>query len=116
MAKTLNEVARELKEFIVELQSDAHNSGGVNKYRYNNLKVNIADPRTTKNPEIIITIGMSEATFNMVTKEKISGGLGPDERYVIRWLGRDTTSNGLKEIYQQAVASIGKANSEITDN
>ena len=112
MAKTLNEVSRELKDFIVELQSDAHNIGGVNKYRYNNLKVSISDPRTTKNPEIVVSVGMSEATFNLNTREKISGGLGPDERYIIRWLGRDSTYNDLKEIYQQAVANIGKANSK----
>ena len=48
MSKTLNELTRELKDFIVDLQSDAHNSSGMNKYRYNNLKVEIVDPRTTR--------------------------------------------------------------------
>lgn len=109
MAKTLSEISRELKEFIIELQSDAHNVTGFKKYRYNNLKVEIIDPRLTPVPEVKVTIGMSEAVFNLNTIEKISGGLGPDERYVIRWFTRSTSVQDLKEAYNKAERQIGKA-------
>ena len=108
MSKTLNELAQDLKEYIYELQSDAHNIGGFNKYRYNNLKVEIADPRTTKTPQVTITVGMSEVVFNLNTKEKVKGGLGPDERYVIRWLNRDGVVNELKEILKQTKRKVSK--------
>ena len=108
MSKTLNELSSSLKEFIANSQ-DAHTSSDVKKYRYNNLKIDISDPRTTKTPQIIITIGMSEAAFNVMTGEKISGGLGPDERYVIRWMDRGSNREELKAILKDAQKHIGKA-------
>ncbi|MBQ8168511.1 hypothetical protein IJZ97_03750 [bacterium] len=111
MAKTLNELSRELRDFIFELQGDAHNITGFKKYRYNNLKIEVLDPRLTPFPQVRITIGMSEATFNILNTEKISGGLGPDERYVIRWFGRGTNLGELKEAWKRAEKQIGKAKS-----
>ena len=40
MSKTLSELSREMRDYIVELQSDAHNVSGVKKYRYN-TKTNV---------------------------------------------------------------------------
>ncbi len=42
MPKTLNEHADDLKRYIIELQSDAHNKGNVLAGRYNNLKLIMA--------------------------------------------------------------------------
>lgn len=109
MAKTLSELSRELRDFITELQSDAHNVTGFKKYRYNNLKIEVLDPRTTPFPQVRITIGMSEAVFNMATLEKMTGGLGPDERYVLRWFTRGSNLNELKEAWRRAEKQIGKA-------
>lgn len=108
MAKTLNELSSSLKEFITENQ-DAHNSAGIKQYRYNNLKIEVPDPRTTKIPQFIVTIGMSEATFNLITCEKLSGGLGPDEKYVYRWIDRGSNKQELLEAYKRAEKQIGKA-------
>lgn len=109
MAKTLNELSREMKEYILELQSDAHNIGGTKKYRYNNLKIEVLDPRTTKIPQVRISIGMSEAIFNITNVEKISGGLGPDERYVMRWFMREGNLRELNDAWKRAEKRIGKA-------
>ena len=109
MSKTLNELSRELRDFIFELQDDPHNVTGFKKYRYNNLKIEVMDPRTTPNPQVKITIGMSEATFNIITSEKIAGGLGPDERFVIRWLGKELNLGELKEAWRRAEKQVGKA-------
>ena len=43
------------------------------------------------------------------TIEKISGGLGPDERYVIRWFMRNTNMMEIKEAWRRAEKQIGKA-------
>ena len=108
MARTLNELSASLKEFITE-NMDAHNITGMKQYRYNNLKIVVADPRITKVPQFIITIGMSEATFNLLTGEKLSGGLGPDEKYVYRWIDRGSNTQELIEAYRRAERQIGKA-------
>ncbi len=108
MARTLNELSASLKEFITE-NMDAHNITGMKQYRYNNLKIVVADPRITKVPQFIITIGMSEATFNLLTGEKLSGGLGPDEKYVYRWIDRGSNKQELIEAYRRAERQIGKA-------
>ena len=108
MARTLNELSASLKEFITE-NMDAHNITGMKQYRYNNLKIVVADPRITKVPQFIITIGMPEATFNLLTGEKLSGGLGPDEKYVYRWIDRGSNKQELIEAYRRAERQIGKA-------
>lgn len=41
MAKTLNELASDLKDVIIGLQSDAHNKGNLRVERYNNLKLSM---------------------------------------------------------------------------
>jgi len=109
MSKTLSELSREMRDYIVELQSDAHNVSGVKKYRYNNLKIEVLDPRTAKVPQAKVTIGMSEAVYNIVTMEKVSGGLGPDEKYVIRWFMRGSNLAELKEAWGRAEKQVGKA-------
>lgn len=107
MARTLHELSNSLKEFIFE-NTDAHNNSDFKHYRYNNLKINISDPRTTKIPQVIVTIGMSEASFSLLTGEKISGGLGPDEKYIYRWMDRGSHKEELREAYRRAEKQVGK--------
>ncbi len=98
MAKTLNELAGDLKEAIIDAQSDAHNKSNMNAARYNNLKLTM-DPQASANPEVVISLAMSEATFNIKTGEKVNGSLGPDERYVLKWLGKTNTLPALNECW-----------------
>ena len=107
MTKTLNEFSNSLKEFIASNQ-DSH-SGQNNKQRYNNLKFDIVDPRTSKTPQILISLGMSEATFNVITGEKTSGGLGPNEKYVYRWIDKGSNKEELRELLKEAQKNVGKA-------
>ena len=58
----LNELATKLQEFIIRSQSDAHNGRNFSKSRYNNLKLKISS--TLEYPNIIVSIGISEATYN----------------------------------------------------
>ncbi len=98
MAKTLNELAGDLKEAIIDAQSDAHNKSNMNAARYNNLKLTM-DPQASAHPEVVISLAMSEATFNIKTGEKVNGSLGPDERYVLKWLGKTNTLPALNECW-----------------
>ncbi len=95
--KTLHEMAVKLQESIIAQQEDAHNSTTLNVTKYNNLKLKMSTKYTY--PHVIITIGISEAIFNIADGTKTDGGLGPDEKYVKKWLGTSTVVADLKEIY-----------------
>lgn len=95
---TLNELANKLQAFIIEQQVDPHNLRQLSVHRYNNLKLKIAQ---LSYPNIIVCIGISEATYNLEDCSKVDGGLGQDERYVRKWLGRNSILKELKELYYQ---------------
>jgi len=100
MVATLNEMANKLQTYIIESQSDAHSSGAfnLNLSKYNNIK--FAMDETVRYPHVIIRIGISEATYNLRDKNRTEGSLGPDERYVYKWIGNYTVSSELMEIYK----------------
>lgn len=95
--KTLHEMVVKLQESIIAQQEDAHNSTTLNVTKYNNLKLKMSTKYTY--PHVIITIGISEAIFNIADGTQTDGGLGPDEKYVKKWLGTSTVIADLKEIY-----------------
>ena len=108
MAKTLNELAGELKTLIIELQSDAHNQGSIRVERYNNLKL-IMEPAKNSSPHVIVDLAMADAEFDIRTGQKLNGGLGADERYVLRWFNKANTLSQLQEAWNNAVKNRGKA-------
>lgn len=108
MGKTLNELAGELKNCIIDLQSDAHNKGSIRKERYNNLKLSM-DIASNPKPHVIVSLAMSEAEFDLKSGEKTNGSLGPDERYVLRWFGKSNTIPDLRECWMDVERNRGKA-------
>jgi len=107
--KTLHELAIKLQEYIIKCQQDAHNSTNMNITKYNNLKLRI--DTTLHYPNIIVTIGISEGIWNFKDGTKTDGSLGPDEKYVRKWLGSSTVIADLKEIYL-AASELVKAEDE----
>ena len=108
MSKTLKELTDDLKEYIINQQSDAHNKASLKKERYNNLKLSM-DIAKNPSPHVIVSIGMSEAEFDIRTGNKNSGGLGPDERYVLRWFGRLNVMPYLNECWKYIARQRGRA-------
>ena len=94
--KTLHEMATKLQVYIIRSQQDAHNQTNMNVTKYNNLKLKM--DTKIHYPHVIICIGISEATFNIADGTKTDGGLGPDEKYVRKWLGGSNIISDLKEI------------------
>lgn len=110
MASTLNEMANKLQAYIIDLQSDAHSSTSfnLNTTKYNNIK--LAMDETVRYPHIMIRIGISEATYSLRDGIRTDGGLGPDEKYVHKWLGNYAVIAELLEIYmkfRENLTSIG---------
>lgn len=107
--KTLHELATKLQTYIIKSQEDAHNQTNLNVTKYNNLKLRMET--RLHFPNVIVCIGISEATFNIADGTKTDGGLGPDEKYVRKWLGSSNIISDLKEIWL-AMSDLIKAEDE----
>lgn len=85
-----------LKDFLNEANTDHYNKNGSNFYKYNNLRIYM-DPKKSKRPHFIVRIGMSEGIYDILTYDKISGGLGAEGRYIKRWAERCLSKVDLNE-------------------
>ncbi|MBR1373131.1 hypothetical protein IJ750_01140 [bacterium] len=81
-----------LKSFIVQEQSDAHNVRNLMTAKYNNIKIWM-DLGRYEQPHFFVRISISEAVFSLNDCTKINGGLGFEERLVLKWFSR----MGIKE-------------------
>ena len=108
MTKSLKELADDLKDLMINLQSDAHNKGSFRPERYNNLKLSM-DIAKESTPHVVINMAMSEAQFNINTGEKMNGSLGPDEKFVVRWFGKANTLEALRECWLAIARKRGRA-------
>lgn len=98
---TFKDVEDNLKSFVIQEQSDAHNAKSVNRAKYNNIKIWM-DPAKTVQPHVIIRISISEATFLLNGFVKTNGGLGYEERYVLKWFSRYGIKEKLTELWNSA--------------
>jgi hypothetical protein len=98
---TIKDMEDSLKTFIIQEQSDAHNAKTVNTAKYNNIKITI-DSQKNSQPHITIRISISEATFSLADYSKINGGLGYEERLVLKWFGRYGIKGKLTELWDSA--------------
>ena len=98
---TFKDMEDSLKSFIIQEQSDAHNARSTNVAKYNNIKVWM-DTSKYVQPHFFIRISISEAVFNLSDCSKINGGLGYEERFVIKWFGRMGVKEKLKELWSDA--------------
>ena len=98
---TFKDMEDSLKTFIIQEQSDAHNRGSINNAKYNNIKLSM-DPTKNVMPHITIRISISEATFSLNDFSKSNGGLGYEERFVLKWFGRYGIKEKLMELWGSA--------------
>ncbi len=107
MSKTLKELGDELKEMMIELQMDAHNKTNFRPERYNNLtlQMNLA---YNPEPHVIVKMSMSSAEFDLKTFEKLNGGLGQDDKYIIRWFNKPNTIDALMACWRNAEKNRGR--------
>lgn len=95
---TFKDMEDSLKKFMIQEQSDAHNIKTANIARYNNLKIWM-DPKKNPTPHVYIRISISEATFSLNDFTKFNGGLGYEERIVLKWFGRYGIKEKLVELW-----------------
>ena len=95
---TFKDLEDNLKNYIIQEQSDAHNVRNVNVVKYNNIKIWM-DMTKYIQPHFFVRISISEAVFSLNDCTKINGGLGYEERFLIKWFGRMGNKDKLKELW-----------------
>ena len=98
---TFKDLEANLKSFILQEQSDAHNVKSVNTAKYNNIKI-FMDPAKNQTPHVVIRISISKAIFTINGFNKLNGGLGYEERLVQKWFGRYGIKEKLIELWNFA--------------
>ena len=69
--------------------------------QYNNIKIWM-DAAKNMTPHVFIRISISEACYSLKDFTKINGGLGYEERFVIKWFGRFGIKEKLTELWSTA--------------
>ena len=90
-----------LRSFIVQEQSDAHSARNINVAKYNNIKLWM-DAVKNPLPHVNIRISISEASYSLNGFSKINGGLGYEERFVIKWFTRYGVKEKLADLWNNA--------------
>ncbi|MCQ2753671.1 MAG: hypothetical protein MJ231_01330 [bacterium] len=98
---TFKDLEDNLKSFIIQEQSDAHNARSVSVAKYNNIKIWM-DPKKFVQPHCFIRISISEAVFVLGDFSKLNGGLGYEERLVLKWFGRMGIKDKLQELWSSS--------------
>lgn len=102
MATDIHSLEESLKNFLVEEQNDKYNSRNLNLHKYNNLRI-LMEPRTNSTPHVLIRIGISESMYSIETRERISGGLGSDEKIIRKWLEKSFIKIDLTRIWDNSI-------------
>ena len=95
---TFKDLEDSLKNFIIQEQSDAHNTRSMNVAKYNNVKIWM-DIAKNSDPHFIVRISISEAIFSLKDGLKINGGLGYEERFIQKWFNRMGTKQKIQELW-----------------
>ena len=108
---TFKDMEDNFKNFILQEQSDAHNVRNVNVSKYNNIKIWM-DLNKYSEPHFFIRVSISEAVFSLNDCSKMNGGLGYEERFVIKWFGRMGIKDKLRELWSSAEKNRDKRTSD----
>ena len=98
---TFKDLEDSFRNFLIQEQSDAHSAKNVNIAKYNNIKIWM-DLTKYSSPHFFIRISISEAVFSLKDCSKLNGGLGYEERFVLKWLNRIGIKEKLNELWSSA--------------
>ena len=101
---TFKDLEDNLKSYILQEQSDAHNIRRLNVQKYNNIKIWM-DLTKYLQPHFYIRISISEAVFSLDDCTKINGGLGYEERFIQKWFLRMGIKEKLDDLWHSAATN-----------
>ena len=96
MAESIKVFENSLRDYLINVQTDAYNKPGKVEHKYNNLKVYM-EPRRIRIPHFYVSVNISSACFQIDPIEVISGSLDSDEKFIIHWASRPNINGELKK-------------------
>ncbi len=96
MAESIRVFENSLRDYLINVQTDAYNSSIKIEQRYNNLKVYM-EPKKTSIPHFWVSVNISAVCYQIDPVEKLDGSMGADERFVTMWAGRPNINGELKK-------------------
>ena len=81
MAESIRVFENSLRDYLINVQTDAYNSSIKIEQRYNNLKVYM-EPKKTSIPHFWVSVNISAVCYQIDPVEKLDGSMGADERFV----------------------------------
>lgn len=96
MAESIRVFENSLRDYLINVQSDAYNTQGKVEYKYNNLKVYM-EPKRTSIPHFWVSVNISAACYQIDPLEKIDGSMGGDERFIMMWAARPNINGELRK-------------------
>lgn len=98
MIESIKTFENSLRDYLVGVASDMHETREKNAYKYNNLKIYM-DPKKVSKPHFFVSVNISSACYSLEPLEKLDGSIGSDEMYVLRWASRPNILGELKKHY-----------------
>jgi len=109
---TFKDLEDNLKSYIIQEQSDAHNARNISTAKYNNIKIWMDLTKYTQ-AHFFVRISISEAVFSLNDGSKLKGGLGYEERFIYKWYGRMGIKDKLTELWNDVEKTRVKYEEEV---
>ena len=97
MPSSIKNFENSLRDYLMNMQSDAYSTPARLQQKYNNLKVYMDINSSV--PQFSVSVNISEACYSINPLVKISGSMGADERFIQMWASRPNINGELMKYW-----------------
>ena len=97
MPSSIKNFENSLRDYLMNMQSDAYSTPARLQQKYNNLKV-CMDINSSV-PQFCVSANISEVCYAINPLTKISGSMGADERFIQMWASRPNINGELMKYW-----------------
>jgi len=112
MVDSIATFANSLKDYLVALAADSHDTANKRAYKYNNLKV-FMDVKKVHKPHFFVSANISSVLLSLDPLEIVEGSMGDDDTYILRWASRPNILGELKKHYAYLSHAQGAISEEV---
>ena len=97
MPSSIKNFENSLRDYLINMQTDAYSTPAKLQQKYNNLKVYMNINSSV--PQFSVSVNISEACYSINPLVKISGSMGADERFIQMWASRSNINGELMKYW-----------------
>lgn len=97
MPSSIKNFENSLRDYLMNMQSDAYSTPARLQQKYNNLKVYMDINSSV--PQFSVSVNISEVCYSINPLVKISGSMGADERFIQMWASRPNINGELMKYW-----------------